>query len=117
MPIVQRKRVPALKEAGGVLRRFLATAELGTASLTVVEVVLPLGGRLPLHVHPGHEECVVVLGGPIEATLGEETATVGRGAAVIVPPGVPHALRNVASRPARVLGIFPTTQVQRQLLE
>ena len=54
--------------------------------------------------------------GEFEAVLGDETRTVLGGATIIAPQGVPHQITNTGATPARVMGIFPTVDVTRQLL-
>ncbi len=116
MPIIRREDVPA-EEEGGVRRQPIATGDLGAASLTVTEVTLPPGGRVPLHIHPGHEECMIILEGTLQAVLGDQKQTVVAGNAIIAPDSVKHSLTNTGDGPARILAIFPTTNVQRQALE
>ncbi|MBI4201405.1 MAG: hypothetical protein HY531_03825, partial [Chloroflexi bacterium] len=57
MPIIRREDVPAEVE-GGLRRQPVATKALGAVSLTVTEITLSPGGKIPLHIHPGHEECI-----------------------------------------------------------
>lgn len=116
MPIIRREDVP-MEEEGGLRRQPIARSDLGAASLTVTEITLLPGGRIPLHIHPGHEECIMILEGRLEAVLGDEKKTVAAGNTIIAPDSVKHSLTNTSGRPARILAIFPTTDVQRQLLE
>lgn len=43
------------------------------------------------HYHARSTELFFVAGGEMEFLLGDETATVGSGGLVVVPPGLPHA--------------------------
>ena len=97
--------------------KSLTNKELGAESLTVLEVSLPPGARVPLHTHPGHEESMIILDGEPQATLGEEVVTLKPGDAVLAPKGVKHRMVNASDRPVRLLGIFPTTAPQREMLE
>ncbi len=117
MPVIRRKDVPADEGLGGNSVQPLARAELGTESLTVSEVTVPPGGSIPLHTHPGHEEVMVVSEGTLQAALGDETTTVVVGDTVIAPDGETHGMTNTSGRPAKILAIFPTTDVQRRLVE
>lgn len=116
MPIIRREEVPA-EEDGGVQRQPLAQQNLGAVSLTVTEVTLAPGGKIPLHTHPGHEECIVILDGTLEAVLGDKNALVVAGNTIIAPDGVKHSLTNTSNTAAIILAIFPTTEVQRHVLE
>ncbi len=113
MPIIRRGQLPADVD-GGVRRQFIATAAVGTASLTVMEVTMAPGASLPLHIHPGHEECIIIQQGTFSWVLGDQKGTVGAGNTIIAPSGVKHSLANVGSRPAKLLAIFPTTNVKRE---
>lgn len=116
MPIVRREDIPM--EAEGRLRRQpIARSDLGAVSLTVTEITMLPGGQIPLHIHPGHEECIMVLAGTLEVVLGDEKKTVAAGYTIIAPDSVKHSLTNISNRPARILAIFPTTDVQRKFLE
>ncbi len=97
--------------------RTVVKGEMGATSLTVLEVMLEPGGQIPLHIHPSHEEAIIVLEGTVEATLGDEVRTVAGGATVMAIQGIRHKIRNSGDKPARFLGIFPTLQVERQFLE
>jgi hypothetical protein len=46
------------------------------------------------------------LEGTYEITLGDERRTVSAGACAILPRGVPHGFRNVASAPGRLLCVI-----------
>ena len=98
-------------------RQPIARGDLGAASLTITELTLQPGGQVPLHIHPGHEECMMVLEGTLESVLGDDKDTVAAGDTIIAPDSVRHSLTNISGQPAKVLAIFPTTNVQRQFLE
>ena len=118
MPIIQRGSVPSQENtpAPGAVSQPVVSGALGAVSLTVTELTLSPGAEIPLHIHPGHEECMLVLEGTLEAVVGEESETVAAGTTVLAPEGVKHSLANRSASPARVLAIFPTTNVQRQFL-
>ena len=118
MPIIQRKDVPSLENtpAPGALSQPVVNGTLGAVSLTVTELTLSPGAEIPLHIHTGHEECMLVLEGTLEAVVGEESETVVAGTTVLAPEGVKHSLANRSASPARILAIFPTTNVQRKFL-
>ena len=116
MPIIRREDVPA-EEEGRLRRQPIARSDLGATSLTVTEITLLPGGQIPLHIHPGHEECIMILEGALEAVLGDDKETVVAGSTIIAPDSVKHSLTNTSDRPAKILAIFPTTDVQRQFFE
>ena len=85
--------------------------------LTLIFENIGVGDRIPLHVHPTVEEVVVIEDGAAEVTLGDEKRTVGAGAVVFIPPGTPHGTRNVGATVLRVQAIFPTPDIDIQMLE
>jgi quercetin dioxygenase-like cupin family protein len=58
------------------------------------------------HVHEREDEFSYVLEGEIGARIGEQELTVGPGAYVLKPRGIPHTFWNPTDRPARVLEII-----------
>lgn len=63
------------------------------------------GETTPLHSHPGAEESFYVLEGRVELWAGGATSEAISGAFIVVPRGVPHALRRVSAEPVRMLTI------------
>ena len=63
------------------------------------------------------EEVLLVLEGVVEFTVGGERARAGRGTLAVVPPMVPHSIRNVGNDTARVVGFFPSPTVVATFIE
>lgn len=78
--------------------------------LMVVSMEIEPGNYLPTH-RDSAEELLFVTTGTVEATVGEETARLSAGEAVVVPADVPHGLRNVGDETARVVGFFPENEL------
>lgn len=116
MPILRHADSPGQQPWEGVLSKGIVRKEVGAERLTVNEITLAPGASIPLHIHPTHEEAIVILEGQIEATLGDAVQRISGGHTVLAPTGVKHMLKNVGNGPARILAIFPTTDPQRQLL-
>ena len=116
MPIIRRGDVP-MEELAGNQSQPLARGNLGTTSVTVSEVTIPPGGQIGLHIHPGHEECILITEGALQARLGDDESTVTAGDTVIAPDRVKHSLTNISGSPAKIIAIFPTTDVQREWLD
>lgn len=72
----------------------------GVFSLLEVTLAQPV----PRHTHHVADECVYVLDGELEVEFDGTVRRLGAGQFVLLPHGVPHALRPVA-RPPRVLQI------------
>lgn len=60
----------------------------------------------PLHIHHRQTELFRFLEGEYELLVGGRRYVAAAGASAIVPPGVPHAFRNIGPTPARLLFIL-----------
>ena len=67
----------------------------------VFEAVTPPGAGMAQHVHRHEDEFFRVLEGDFEFQLGQQTQKVTAGAMVIFPKNIPHAFRNVGTKPGR----------------
>ncbi|ACZ87852.1 cupin domain-containing protein [Streptosporangium roseum] len=70
---------------------------------SLLEVVV--AQEIPRHTHHIADESIYVLEGELIVDFDDRTHTVTRGQFVLLPHGVPHALRPGAGRPPRVLQI------------
>ena len=85
---------------------------VGTAAdYTVVYNELEPGDRIGRH-RDGVDEVVLVLDGEIEASAEGETARLAANTLTVVPAGVAHAVQNVGSTTARLVGFFPAAPVE-----
>ena len=113
MTILDSQRSDPDENFPGIERHQHISGDLGADSLTVASLSFAAEGRVRTHVHPT-EEAMVVLEGELEAVLGEETVKVVPGQTVHAPAGVKHGFVNRSGAPARIMAIFPTTDVQRE---
>jgi quercetin dioxygenase-like cupin family protein len=92
MEIVERleERVPP---AGDLQRVVLLGPRTGARHLSAVVVRLPPTHELPLHTHPGSEDCFFVLSGSGEALEPGHRHSIASPAGVWIPAGHPHGLR------------------------
>jgi quercetin dioxygenase-like cupin family protein len=77
---------------------------------TVVYNELDPGKRIGRHTD-AVDELFFVLAGTIEASVGDETATVEPGSLAVIPAETPHHVENVGDDTARMVGVFPTAPV------
>lgn len=84
--------------------------EAGTASTAVIYFELEPGKHLGRHTDSA-EEVLVVLEGTVEAIVGEERVRLEAGALALVPAQVPHDVRGVGDRTARVAGVFSSNSI------
>lgn len=77
----------------------------GSKQLATVYFELAPGDNLGGHTDSA-EELLIVLDGEVRAEVGGEQQEATRGALVLVPEMVPHDIRNIGTKTARVLGVF-----------
>jgi quercetin dioxygenase-like cupin family protein len=100
-----------LFDAGpGVRVAFPLHSAAGTASTATVLFEVEHGASLAEHTDSA-EELLLTLEGEGEATVGDERVLVSAGQIAVVPAMVLHGMRNVGSRPLRVLGFFSSSTV------
>jgi quercetin dioxygenase-like cupin family protein len=81
----------------------LLSGEQTAGRFTMIDMLIPPGGGPPPHRH-AFEECFRVLEGAVEVRLRDEPPVrLEAGEAVNIPGGAPHAFRNPADVPARLL--------------
>ncbi|MFI6600774.1 cupin domain-containing protein [Nonomuraea sp. NPDC050536] len=73
----------------------------GLFSLLEVTVAQPV----PRHVHHVADECIYILDGVLEVEFGGRIHQAGAGQFVLLPHGVPHAIRPGSNPPPRVIQI------------
>ncbi len=116
MPVIRRANVK-LDESNPDLKRLtLVSAAVGAGYLEMGEVTIAPGKKIPLHIHPTHEEGIYILEGPLDYVVGDEKGTVNTGDVLLAPVGVKHEISNPGREPRRIMFIFPTTNVQRKFL-
>ncbi len=84
---------------------FPFSAATGTKSTSAVYFEVEPGNYLPTHTDSS-EELILIFEGEAEVTVGDEQARASAGDVALVPPMVPHSLRNVGEGKARVIGFF-----------
>ena len=77
------------------------------------EFVTPQGGGVPLHVHVHEDELYYILKGTYEIECKGNAFTVEAGAIATLPRTIPHAFRNLTTKPARALTVFIPGGVRR----
>ncbi len=92
------------REARGSDMWFKATGAATRGRFSLMERLLPPGGRMPpAHRHMANEEAYYVLEGAIEFHVGDEVFAAGPDTFVLVPSGERHTFGNTEDAPARLL--------------
>ncbi len=114
MPVNRASNLPKDNLNPQVARKLFINKELGGESLTVGEATIAPGGSIPLHIHPGHEEGILITEGTLEGRLGNEKSTLKAGDVIVAPKGIKHDLVNKSQKPAKIVFIYPTLNVTRE---
>ena len=114
----------ALEEGAGhgiwfanTLMTVKASGEETSGAYAVVDCLLPSGFAPPPHCHRREIETWYILAGELRVTCGDEHWTVGPGAFVCLPRGIPHGFVVSSATPARVLQISAPAQFERFIAE
>ncbi len=104
MDVQNLDRVPTfITKDGSEIRELLAATNSCIRNQTLAEARLPAGGRTTPHHHEKTEEIYYILAGQALMRVGQETATVGPGDAIAIPPGASHQITNIGDDLLRFL--------------
>ncbi|MEX0979434.1 MAG: cupin domain-containing protein [Pirellulales bacterium] len=84
---------------GSEIRELLAHRNSCIARQSLAEARLPIGASTTPHCHPQTEEIYYILSGQARMRIDTETAIVGPGDAIAIPPGMTHEITNTAQEP------------------
>jgi quercetin dioxygenase-like cupin family protein len=116
MPIINHNSQPVLQSDEFSSLRPLVNEGHGATSLTIQEITIKPGLEGRLQTHPV-DVAFMMLEGSIQMIVGNEARTVRSGNTLLAPPGTPYKLVNNTWVPARLLMIFPSTRLEKTLLE
>lgn len=93
---------------GGLGVRFLLTGDDTNGSVSVFEVMVPAGHKLPAptHKNDAYEETLYGIEGVVTWTINGKAYEVGPGQAVCIPRGAAHRFDNFGSEDAKLLTII-----------
>ena len=88
---------------GSRIRELAGPAWTAARNQSLAEATVPPGGATAEHLHRATEEIYLFTAGRGRMKLGDETAEVGAGDCVVIPPGTPHKLWAAADEPLVLL--------------
>lgn len=77
----------------------------GTENSATVYIELEPGDNLGRHTDSA-EELLLILEGEVEVSIGEEKGSAAQGTIALVPKMVPHDMKNIGNKTAKILGFF-----------
>jgi quercetin dioxygenase-like cupin family protein len=105
--IVTLDKLPVINPGPGEYVHVMEGQRHGYKNLTIGITETFPGGAPPMHSHEG-EESHVLMEGDILYALGDTMFTVKGPYMVNIPPGVPHAFKNIGNKTVNMVVIFPT---------
>lgn len=100
-------KFPVINPGPGEYVHVMEGQHHGYKNLTIGITETFPGGAPPMHSHEG-EESHVLLEGDILYALGDTMFTIKAPYMVNIPPGMPHAFKNIGNKTANLVVIFPT---------
>jgi mannose-6-phosphate isomerase-like protein (cupin superfamily) len=88
---------------GSQIRELLAHRNSAIRNQSLAEARLAPGASTTPHYHPRAEEIYYILTGQGRMRIGAETAAVGPGDAIAIPPGLTHQITNTGQEPLAFL--------------
>jgi quercetin dioxygenase-like cupin family protein len=92
---------------GGIFLRFLIDGPSSGAPLTIFEMSVEPGTKVPLpHHHEGFDETGYGLSGLLRMTVSGKTFDVGAGESIYIPRGAVHGFENPHAKTAKALVVI-----------
>jgi len=101
--LVQSSEISPDRRRGGEIRTLLSPRNAGSVSGFSGVVLLQPGERVAEHYHPYSEEFLYVADGDATADLDGEPWELATGAALLIPPGTRHRVRNTGAVQVRIV--------------
>ena len=117
MPIIPNDEINKTEIFPGVYAHPLANESLGSNSMTINLITIAPNAAIPAHVHPSHEEVLIIVDGSFSYELGDEKGDLTDGDTVLIPPTDRHYLVNTSDSVGTVIAIFPVTSPERIIVE
>ncbi|TYL37292.1 cupin domain-containing protein [Natronococcus pandeyae] len=92
------------------------TSDVAAEDFVAVYFEVEPGKRVGTHTD-SEEEILLVMEGTVGVSVGDDDGELEAGEMAVVPPKVPHSVRNVGDEPAAVLGVFPAGEVHHEFDE
>ena len=101
--------------APGVFQRPIVSKATGAQAITMGEVRVMPGYKIPWHYH-SVEDVVLVRSGKGLVRVGDDAFPVEGGMSAIIPSGVRHQVENIGDEPLLIVFGFPSAEVDRHIV-
>ena len=101
----------------GVRSRPLANSSLGSQVMTINKITIEPNAAIPAHIHPSHEEVLIIVEGVFSYELGNENGSLTTGDTVLILPQDRHYIINTSHAVGTVIAIFPVPAPERIMVE
>jgi quercetin dioxygenase-like cupin family protein len=106
-PYVQTQaQSQALQMPGGGMVRIIATGAQTGNALGMIEITVPPGGGIPMHIHHNEDEALYILEGKLLFVSGDTRIEAEPGTFIYGPRNIAHGFRAVGSGPTRLVESF-----------
>ena len=117
MPVIHTTELNENEIFPGVHSRPLVNSSLGSHTMTINSITIDPNAAIPAHIHPSHEEVLIIVEGTFSYELGKEKGHLTNGDAVLIPPEDRHYLMNTSNAVGTVIAIFPVENPERIMVE
>lgn len=106
-PSTTHNQPPQEIQFGGLTLRFLIDGPAAGASVTIFEMEVAPGAKVPAaHSHDAFDETIYGLGGALTMTVSGQPVELTSGQSLYIPRGAVHRFDNFSATPARCLAII-----------
>ncbi len=116
MTVIKNAEISVEQMYPKVERKELIGKKMGAKGVTIGEITIQPGGEIPKHFH-GVEDCVLLRQGSGEIHVDGQVNKVEAPMSILIPPGAKHKVVNTGTEPIRIIYVFPSVEVDRQLVD
>ena len=103
---VKRDAAEKLEPSATSVSRVMLTADQTNGRYSVIDEIFGPGMKTRSHKHAYHSETFIVVAGEMKWTVGGETAIIGPGDLVYIPPDTSHATEVVGDEPVHAIMLY-----------
>jgi quercetin dioxygenase-like cupin family protein len=117
MPIIHATEFSEDEIFSGVRSRPMVNSSLGSPSMTINQITIAPTATIPAHIHPSHEEVLIIVEGIFSYELEKENGILTNGDTILIPPQQRHQIVNISDIIGTVIAIFPVAVPERIIVD